>query len=96
MSNRGIQSALTAASTAIKRLTRQGITVKGVSYVAVPAGKGRKAVLTVDRRPKFSRFGLKSSRPSATCVEHVWAAPFYGVQLEYVEYLPITRAVGHG
>ena len=96
MSNRSTLAALRAATNAVMKLSAQGVTVRRVEFAAVPNAKRQKPTLVVASKPAFSRFGLKATRPGQFVVEHVYAAPYFGVQLEYIEHIPVARSIGHG
>lgn len=74
---------------ALDRLQASGIAVIGVFY------GGGKPVVVVDRKPPFVRGGLKQRQVIGAQVQHTYAAPFHGVQLQWLVVTPIVREVGH-
>lgn len=56
---------------------------------------GQKPVLMLDKPPRFVRGVLKSRKVGTRTVHRTYAAPFHGVQLEWIVSTPIAQAVGH-
>lgn len=88
--NNPVVTALQIAAQVAARLAAQGV------YVNHAFANGRSPVLVIDHPPAFIRGVVKRSTPTgAGGVEQVWAAPFYGVQLEWLVQVPGMREVAH-
>lgn len=87
--NAAARAAFDTVLGALDRLQADRITVIGVFY------GGSKPVVIVDRKPAFVRGGLKQRQVVGAQVQRTYAAPFHGVQLQWLVVTPIVREVGH-
>lgn len=86
-----VVTALHDAASAADRLALFGVTVL-MAYA-----NGRRPVLVVDTPPSFVRGVIKRASPDGNGgIERVHAAPFYGVQIEWLEHVPAAKEVRHG
>lgn len=79
MSNPKHSDMLTNATAASETLEAAGITILGSYH------NGRRSVLIIDRKPEFIRGVVKRIEPCPGGRKEIHAAPFHGVQLEWVE-----------
>lgn len=56
---------------------------------------GAKPVVVVEKPPAFVRGGLTNRQVVNDTLQHTYAAPFNGVQLQWIECTPIVREAGH-
>lgn len=82
--------ALRGAQVALQKLDDCGATVIGFY------SNGRRAVLLLASKPAFCKGVVVRRVPQGRGVDHVYATPFHGAQVEWIEHVPMVQAVGHG
>lgn len=90
MNNKDQAAALRHAATAIEQLDAHGIQVLG-SY-----SNGRRPVLLLERKPAFVTGAMQRRQPTGRGVDRVYAANYFGCQIEWNEHTPSALVVGHG
>lgn len=90
MNNKVTAAALRASADAVEHLDAEHVKVLG--YYC----NGRKPVLLIDHPPAFARGAMTRRQPSPLGgVDHVYATPFHGCQIEWLVHTPAVREVGH-
>ncbi len=83
------RAAFEAVLIALDKLQACQSQVLGVIY------SGSKPIVVVAKPPAFVRGGLTNRQVLNDTVQHTYAAPFHGVQLQWFQCTPIAREAGH-